>query len=191
MTSDAPDDLPAMFVRLTDVDAEAGELDGLLHGITVDDAGGVTVLAFAGDVSPEQIHGRMHQAIADLGVREVIYGLDRWAKPGQSVDTASLVTVYWWRREHNGFFGWEFGVLPYDKDGLRPLQWDNPFWKPLMRGEIEALMGAAQKQMAWMMPQLGLSEADLPELLRRARALGRQPTVEDITALVREIGGRV
>lgn len=104
------------------------------HGVTRD-AGGETTMINVHHINPEMVHVVMAGQTLRAGVREVVYGLDRYVLPGQPAEFRDIVTAAWWRKGR----GWKFGVISYrpEPDKLvLPWDWGNVFWNTLMRDEL-------------------------------------------------------
>lgn len=76
-----------------------------------------------------------------LGAQEIIFGIDRYTKPGQGNKHPDTVTVYSWSDKT----GWKFGVLDYEyvEDGeniVEEINWENRFWVDRMGKEITGLI---------------------------------------------------
>lgn len=70
-----------------------------------------------------------YKAVARILVAErpdqFIFGMDRFTKPGQGIETDSCLSVHYWNGE-----AWRFGVIPYQFDPhfFGEIDWDNSFW---------------------------------------------------------------
>lgn len=168
---------------------------GLMHALVLNEVGELSVIAFAGDVSPEQIWELVNRHVGDPQVKEIIFGIDRWSKPGQGVDTSSLVTVYHYRRDvepEDGAMPFRFGIIPYDENGAWPVIWDHPFWSSVQRREVEFMLRQTQDRTVRMLRAAGLPPEAHDELLRHLEALPRPATHEQgmdvLKKLVRKYG---
>jgi hypothetical protein len=80
-----------------------------------------------------------HQTMAFLcavvaeGCRELIYGMDRFAKPGQGTTCADLLAGAWWDGS-----SWRAYTIEYQHDPriVKPIDWDNAFWCTAVAGEL-------------------------------------------------------
>ena len=125
--------LPRYFWQI--VDTFIAEDGFHQHGVTRN-AKGENTLINVNHINPPMVHVVMAAQIGQPGVREVIYGLDRFVLPNQPAETQDIVTAAWWRRGR----GWKFGVISYrpepDKIVL-PWDWGSTFWNTIMRNEMK------------------------------------------------------
>ena len=83
----------------------------------------------------------LEQFIADLTVRELVFGIDRFTQPDQGTKYADVLTVFWWVGEHSENYGFRFGVVDYvppPNKVIEPIKWDNAFWNASMFKTVEA-----------------------------------------------------
>lgn len=68
----------------------------------------------------------IRNAIERDGADELVYGLDRFTKPGQGTSLQDAVAGGWWRRD----LGWWVGVIEYQHEPrlVLPWNWRNDFW---------------------------------------------------------------
>jgi hypothetical protein len=74
--------------------------------------------------------------IGDLTVKEVIFGVDRFTKPGQGTKYRDVLTVFHWAGEYGEDGGFRFGVVNYRPGSnkiIEPIDWNNAFWNDIMR----------------------------------------------------------
>ncbi len=95
-------------------------------------------------LTPEEIH-RWFWGEVSAGASEVIFGLDRTTKEGQGTEFSDVLTCCHWSEafiDENVNWGQAFriGVINYQNEPriVRPMDWDNEFWKKQMTKEILA-----------------------------------------------------
>lgn len=77
----------------------------------------------------------MEKFMTDLTVKELIFGVDRYAKPGQGTKYKDVFTVFWWQGERLEQYGFRFGVVNYRPPPhtiVEPIDWNNTFWNDIM-----------------------------------------------------------
>jgi len=78
----------------------------------------------------------MAKYMTDVTVKEIVFGVDRYTKPGQGTKYRDVLTVFSWHSERfNEIYGWRFGVVNYRPPPnaiIEPIDWNNPFWMRIM-----------------------------------------------------------
>lgn len=79
--------------------------------------------------------------MVDLTIKELIFGVDRYTKPGQGTKFKDVVSVFWWQGERlNEHHGWRFGVVNYRPPPhtiIEPIDWHNTFWNGVCANIVE------------------------------------------------------
>ena len=94
--------------------------------------------------------------MSDITVKELIFGVDRFTKPGQGTKYADVLTIFWWQRERDDDHGFRFGVVNYRPPPhaiIEPIDWNNAFWNTIMAHivsgdyrQIEAISDAGERK---------------------------------------------
>jgi hypothetical protein len=126
------------------------------------------------DIPNEQVFETVSMKfVADLTVKEVIFAIDCYTKPGQGTKYNDVLTVFWWRGEETAeIMGWKFGVINYVPPPdllVEPIDWDNEFWKGKMRAIVQAAIDKVDKKTRIAMERLGISEEGLAQLFEVMR----------------------
>jgi hypothetical protein len=85
--------------------------------------------------APSIFQAAMRKFMTDLTVKEIIFGVDRYTKPGQGTKYADVLTIFWWQGGREGNHGFRFGVVNYRPPPhtiIEPIDWDNTFWNDIM-----------------------------------------------------------
>jgi hypothetical protein len=90
------------------------------------------------DLKPKQVVRWALEQKIKRNPTELIYGIDRYAKPGQGTKHPDLLTVCYWTAKA----GWKYGILEYRYDDeenktLEPYNWSNEFWTGIMESEVQ------------------------------------------------------
>ena len=108
--------------------------------LTFDDKLEINALA----LKPDQIFNWFWDNVCNKSAKEVIFGLDRSTKEGQGTEFADVLTCCHWSEkfiESEGTWGSAFriGVINYQNAPriVRPMDWNNEFWKKTMSEELE------------------------------------------------------
>lgn len=158
----------------------------IIHAFVLKDDDSLTMIALA--VGPKEAWDIVLQEVGKMDTLELIFGIDRFTKEGQGIDTPSCVTVYHWRRDHDpSFWGYRLGVVPYDETGCRPVIWDHPFWTQLQRAEITHLLEKAQDRTQELLKKLGAPPEVHQKIIDGLVRLPRPVTQETAVAFVRQI----
>ncbi|TCP30727.1 hypothetical protein [Sphingomonas sp. BK235] len=128
--TEAAKDLPTTFHEWI---ANAVDADGFFpHGLVIAEDGTMTVIAF--DVPPDQIYQLMlAQWEQDPRLREAIFGLDRFTKPGQGTTLGDVVTGWHFIREGARPFIVEY---QHEPRVVKPLEWANDWWNAVLTREL-------------------------------------------------------
>lgn len=81
-------------------------------------------------LSPEETIQHVQMAMTTKNVEELVFGLDRYTKPGQGTEFNDVITFLWWDGQK-----WTPGVIDYKPEPdkvIRPINWDNEFWNAHM-----------------------------------------------------------
>lgn len=70
---------------------------------------------------------------------ELVFGMDRFTKPGQGISTRDCLTVHHWTGR-----AWRFGVIAYQFDPpiFEEIDWDNGFWAAALVDEMARMWTA-------------------------------------------------
>lgn len=136
-------DMVEMFVKANTraIDAEGIRIP---QAIARMDDGSLTVVALA--MSGRDACYQAFRAICLVIGRdrpcEVVWGWDRFTRPGQGTTLGDLLTVHHWAREHRSCAGWRFGIMEYQHEPriVKPVCWENPFWTAMLRAELASQM---------------------------------------------------
>lgn len=120
---------------------------GLAHALLIHDDGTMTVMAL--DLEPDQIYRLM---IAEWAKRprEMIFALDRFAKPGQGTTLPDLVAGWHFTRAQPAPFIVEYQHEPRE---VKAVDYGNAWWNATLTRELVQHMRAS----------LGISTAGMPE----------------------------
>lgn len=88
---------------------------------------------------PDQVLGYVLDRLINEPVEELVFGLDRYSKPGQGVSTKDFLCVYHYLADE----GWLYGVLEYQYKPriFKPIHWRHPVWAEIMAGDVEHAAG--------------------------------------------------
>ena len=103
------------------------------YGLVLDDDGQITVMALA--LTPDQAYQHMLKHWTEHRPAEMIFAIDRYAKPGQGTTLRDLMA------------GWHFikadprprpFVVEYQFDPrlVKPIEWDNLHWNAALTREL-------------------------------------------------------
>ncbi|SMH62864.1 hypothetical protein [Azospirillum agricola] len=72
------------------------------------------------------------------GADELIYGMDRYTKPGQSTEFTDCIAGGWYRRA----VGWRIGVINYRNEPriVRAWDWSNVWWTNAVAHELRQIL---------------------------------------------------
>jgi hypothetical protein len=83
----------------------------------------------------------MTKFMCDLTIKEIIFGIDHYTKPGQGTKYKDVLAVFWWQGERvNEHLGWQFGVVNYrppPRTLIEPIDWHNAFWNDISLKIVE------------------------------------------------------
>lgn len=106
----------------------------LAHALMLDDDGKIGVYAL--DLTPAQIYTMMLREWVRQKPRELIFALDRFARPGQGTTLGDLVAGHHFvAGEPSRPFVIEYQHSPRI---VRPIDWDNACWNEMLRRELLA-----------------------------------------------------
>lgn len=119
---------------------EKGVYPHVMMIIDKDDKLGVFTLAVD---SPTQVMNQMVKTLTKENPKELIYGLDRFSKPGQGTTLGDLVAGAYWNGE-----AWRSFIIEYQHEPrvVKPLDWDNDHWNKALKGELVGFMKKAFAQ---------------------------------------------
>ncbi len=111
-------------------------------GMILDIDGKLIVCAL--DLKPDEIFQWFWNAVTIENAQEVIFGLDRSTKPGQGTEFNDVLTCCHWREDladgesPKWSRAFRIGVINYQYEPkiVRPIDWDNEFWKKQMGAEV-------------------------------------------------------
>lgn len=132
-------DVLKLFAELN---AEAVEPEGIRipHAVArVDGRLDVMALAMVGPDAAAAAYAAVARVLVRHRPRELVFGQDRFARPGQGVATPDCLSVHHWDGR-----GWRFGVIAYRHDVpafFGEVDWDNAFWIRALRDEMAACWG--------------------------------------------------
>lgn len=115
----------------------------IAHGLVVNPAGEVTILALA--VEPQQAYQVMLMEITKQAAAEAIWALDRYAKPDQGTKYNDLLAGHHYvadrdKRMQDCFRGFTIEYR-YEPRAFEPVDYDNVFWNGVLRGELVGASG--------------------------------------------------
>ncbi|MFL7904702.1 hypothetical protein ACJ41P_26480 [Azospirillum argentinense] len=131
-------DLPALYHQTIGAAIDA---DGISpHHCIVRKGESLTVAALA--LSPGGVLAYLRRTIEREGVDELVYGLDRFTKPGQGTSLGDVVAGGWYRRDR----GWRIGIIEYQHEPriVLPWCWDNAFWNAAVARELSQVFSGLQ-----------------------------------------------
>ncbi len=101
---------------------------------------GVYALALT---EPHQVLNTMMKVLVDEKPAQLIFGMDRFTKPGQGTTLSDCVAGAFWNGD-----AWRVFVIEYQNEPriVKPMDWDNEFWKKSVKDEIMDFMGDALGQ---------------------------------------------
>lgn len=82
----------------------------------------------------------MQNFLTDLTIKELVFGIDQYTKPGQGTKYDDVLTVVSWVGERVGNFGFRIGVVNYrppPNTVIEPIDWDNQYWNDVFGKIIE------------------------------------------------------
>jgi len=107
-------------------------------GIVLAKDGGLEIVAL--DLNAGDIINWFWNTVTIKEAQEVIFGIDRTTKPGQGTEFADVLTCAHWEPSLHESWSRSFriGVVNYQWDPriVRPIDWDNEWWKTHMAGEL-------------------------------------------------------
>lgn len=128
------------------LDSYIGEngLDYLMgFAMTQDRDGGISVLALASDIRPDQAFMKIYNELNGLRDKdkpavEAVLGLDFWVdeKKDQGNEFKDFIAVFHRMRD----FEWRYGVIDYKKPAegqqkiIREVNWNHPYWRDKLKG---------------------------------------------------------
>lgn len=96
----------------------------------------LATLAMFGKSASEDTYKAIYSFLRKDQPIELVFGLDRWAKPEQGTTRANVFSVTYFNRGK-----WKFGIIEYDlwpKVVVDPIRWDCEFWNNALRREFES-----------------------------------------------------
>lgn len=131
MGPDAPKPLPTTYHEwlASTVDEQGFEIP---HGMLLTADGGMTMVALA--VPPTEAYKVMLGMFVRDNASEMIFALDRFARPGQGTTLGDLMAGFHLVRGHNPKpFVVEYQFEPRI---VQPIDWDNAFWNAALSIEL-------------------------------------------------------
>lgn len=82
---------------------------------------------------PDQIMNYIMKVLVEENPKQLIYGMDRFCKPGQGTTLGDCVAGAFWNNNQ-----WRPFVIEYQHEPrqVKPLDWNNEFWKVAVRKEL-------------------------------------------------------
>lgn len=110
-------------------------------GLSLDKDGGLSfyALALGGTNAPTlQLYACASRAIAEHQPTHLIFGWDRFCKPGQGTTMEDALSVHYWDGVN-----WYLGIMEYQKQPAKvmPINWENPHWQQLLTHELHYMFG--------------------------------------------------
>jgi hypothetical protein len=107
------------------------------HALALNAAGEMTVYALALDV--QSAYRLMASTWLRGEVVELIFALDRFAKPGQGTTLGDLLAGWHWSKAGRRPF-----IIEYQHEPriVKPVEWGNAFWNAALTGELGATFAA-------------------------------------------------
>lgn len=104
--------------------------------IWLDEDGKVNMGALALN-RPDEVMAAVVKILVKEKPTELMYGLDRFSKPGQGTELKDLIAGAYWNGE-----AWRVFTIEYQNDPriVKPIDWDNDWWKHAVRHEITQVM---------------------------------------------------
>lgn len=134
-----PDDFHGSVVRAIE---EKGVYPHIMLVLDQNDQLHVHALALA---EPEQVMHHMMKVLVNDKPKQLIYGMDRYCKPGQGTTLGDCVAGAYWSEEADS---WRVFVIEYQHEPriVKPLDWNNEFWKRAIRDELTSFLTNALGQ---------------------------------------------
>jgi hypothetical protein len=111
--------------------------------------GGIVVaaLAMSGENSCYEAFRAITALVAKEHPEELIWGWDRFTKPGQGTELGDFLSVHHWQRGR----GWRFGVMEYQHSPriVKPIVWDHSFWAPMLKRELSSMTARLRKEIGF------------------------------------------
>lgn len=99
---------------------------------------GVYAMAMYGPETGMEIYAAVARVLVGERPDELVFALDRFARPGQGVRTGDFLSVHHWTGR-----AWRFGVIAYQYEPpiFDPIDWDNAFWRNALTEEMARTWG--------------------------------------------------
>jgi hypothetical protein len=113
------------------------------HQMLVEDKDGkLGFMALALD-QPSQVMNHMLQVLVKEKPRQLMYGMDRYCKPGQGTTLNDCIGGAYWNGE-----AWRVFVIEYQHEPriVKPIDWHNDWWKKSIREELTVFLDLALGQ---------------------------------------------
>lgn len=103
------------------------------HCVYSNAEGGLTAAALA--LPPAEIYVQVARFLVRDRPDELVFGIDRFTKPGQGIETADALSVSHWV---NG--RWRFGMIAYCFSAARfdAINWGYAYWNQMLANEMNS-----------------------------------------------------
>jgi len=116
------------------------------QAMAVDGEGRLSVFSLA--LPAPQIYEWFGAQLLTGGHCQIIFGVDRFTRPGQGTEFADVITCCHWRKEAADGLHFRIGVINYQHQPriVRPFDWDNEYWGVQMAKEMAFLPGGPKRE---------------------------------------------
>lgn len=92
---------------------------------------------------PHEVFNAVMKCLVQDKPKQLIYGMDRFCKPGQGTTLGDCIGGAYWNGE-----AWRVFIIEYQNEPriVKPLDWTNEFWKKSIRAELTEFMKSALAQ---------------------------------------------